>query len=53
MHTALTTAATRAHRAEQVPAQARPAAKAAQVCPEGKELGSPEVSKGTSPSTAV
>ena len=53
MHTALTTAAIRAHWAEQVPAQASPAAKAAQVCPEGKELGSPEVSRGTSHSTTV
>ena len=29
------------------------AEKAAQVCPEGKELGSPEVSRGIRPSTTV
>ena len=51
MHTAWITAAVRAQRQGSAPAQAIPAAKAAQVWPDGKEFGSAEVSRGIRPST--
>ena len=51
MHTASTAASPRIHRRGRVRTQIIPAAKAAQVCPDGKELGSGSFTRGISPAT--